>query len=128
MTTQPMTQGEAVFQAIKTALKGEIKDGAKVVLTDEQRAQVCATLTKGFQEKRIVLKDTPANQDKLKDAKLLKSYVSGLLNNWLKKDKRLNGKGMPKDKVVPAPVAKVPASSSPVKEESKVQAAIASKK
>lgn len=86
-----ISQREAVFQAIKAALKTDFKEGAKVTLVDVQRGIVVESLVKDFQAKKIVLKDTPANQEKMKSPSLLKTYVNGLINNWIKRDPRLNG-------------------------------------
>lgn len=86
-----VSQRDAVFQAVKAALKSEFKDGIKITLTDAQRGVVVEALVKDFQAKKVALKDTPSNQEKLKSPALLKTYVNGLLNNWLKRDPRLNG-------------------------------------
>lgn len=86
-----LTQREAVFQAVKAALKSEFKEGAKITLQDNQRGLVVEALVKDFQAKKIDFKDTASNQEKLKSPALLKTYVNGLINNWLKRDPRLNG-------------------------------------
>lgn len=77
-----MTQKEAVFQAIcnVTGHKGE----GQVVISKEQRGQVNAILFEGFRAGQIELDREYTDSD-------LKSYVSGLQSNWLRKDKRLNG-------------------------------------
>lgn len=90
MTQQP--QREAVFAAVKAVLGSSYKSGVPTSLSDQQRKQVLEQLIKGFQTKKIALKDTAANREKLKSAELMKAYVSGLLNNWLRRDPRLNGK------------------------------------
>lgn len=76
-----MSQKEAVFQAV-TNVTGHT-DGA-VVISKEQRAQVNAILFEGFRSGSIELDREYTDSD-------LKSYVSGLQSNWLRKDKRLNG-------------------------------------
>jgi hypothetical protein len=76
-----MTQKEAVFVAI-TNICG-VHDGAYTP-TKEQRAQVNMVLFQGFRSEKIEL------ERQFDDAEL-KSYVSGLQSNWLRKDKRLNG-------------------------------------
>lgn len=75
-----MTQKEAVFQAVKNVC------GEQEVYTPskEQRAQVNAILFEGFRSGTIELDREFTDSD-------LKSYVSGLQSNWLRKDKRLNG-------------------------------------
>ena len=88
-----LTQREAVFQTVRSTLKTAFKNHAKVTLSDEQRKTVSESLMKDFKAGKIALKDTPANQAKLKSPELLKTYISGLINNWLRRDPRLNGKG-----------------------------------
>jgi hypothetical protein len=53
-------------------------------ISKEQRAQVNAILFEGFKAGRIELEREYTDSD-------LKSYVSGLQSNWIRKDKRLNG-------------------------------------
>lgn len=77
-----MTQREAVFQAISNVM-GE--QDVAYNPTKEQRAQVNAILFQGFKEGKIAYDgDLPVDA-------VLKTYVSGLQSNWLRKDKRLNG-------------------------------------
>lgn len=76
-----VTQKEAVFAAIINVM-GE-QDGAYTP-TKEQRAQVNNILFEGFKSGRIEMDGEKSDSD-------LKSYVSGLQSNWLRKDKRLNG-------------------------------------
>lgn len=77
-----MSQKEAVFTAVcnVTGHKGE----GTVVISKEQRSQVNAILFEGFRAGSIELDREYTDSD-------LKSYVSGLQSNWLRKDKRLNG-------------------------------------
>lgn len=77
-----MSQKEAVFQAVcnVTGHKGE----GQVEISKEQRGQVNAILFEGFRAGNIELDREYTDSD-------LKSYVSGLQSNWLRKDKRLNG-------------------------------------
>lgn len=76
-----ISQKEAVFQAVRNVC-GE-QDGAYTP-SKEQRAQVNSILFEGFRKETIEL-------DRVFTDKDLKSYVSGLQSNWLRKDKRLNG-------------------------------------
>lgn len=76
-----MTQKEAVHAAV-IAVCGT-QDGAYSP-TREQRAQISAILVEGFKAGKIQLEKEFSDQE-------LKSYVSGLQSNWLRKDKRLNG-------------------------------------
>lgn len=75
-----MSQKEAVFQAVKNVC-GEQETYTP---SKEQRAQVNAILFEGFRSGQIELDREFSDSD-------LKSYVSGLQSNWLRKDKRLNG-------------------------------------
>jgi hypothetical protein len=84
-----MTQKEAVFQAITNVLAEngvDFQEGmdVKPVLTREMRAQVNTILFSGFREGKIAAETEFNDSD-------LKSYVSGLQSNWVRKDKRLNG-------------------------------------
>lgn len=77
-----VNQKEAVFQAIcnVTGFTGE----GSLTISKEQRAQVNAILFEGFRAGSIELDREYSDSD-------LKSYVSGLQSNWIRKDKRLNG-------------------------------------
>ena len=75
-----MTQKEGVYQAIKSVT--DFTDGEKIELTREQKSEVRGILIDKFENGEIELKN---EQDDIK------KYVNGLLNNWLRKDKRLNG-------------------------------------
>ncbi len=91
-----LTQRQAVFNATIKVLEDsnvsydqgtDVKD----VLTADHRTAINAIICEGFVNGTIELKDTPANQDKLSNPSKLKSYVSGLMSNWYRKDKALNG-------------------------------------
>lgn len=77
-----MNQKEATYQAICN-VTGHTGEG-QLVISKEQRAQVNMILFQGFRDGKIQL-DREFN-----DAEL-KSYVSGLQSNWIRKDNRLNG-------------------------------------
>jgi len=77
-----MSQKEAVFQAV-TNVCGKL-DGAYNP-SKEERAQVSQILFEGFTNGTIEYSGA------LPETAKLKSYVSGLQSNWLRKDKRLNG-------------------------------------
>jgi hypothetical protein len=77
-----MKQKEAVFQAIVN-VTGFTGEGA-CSPTKEQRHQIHSILVEGFKAGKISI-------EKQYDEAGLKSYVNGLVNNWLRKDKRLNG-------------------------------------
>jgi hypothetical protein len=83
------TQKEAVFTAVKNVLSKEgitVGENTNVnpVMTRELRAQVNNVLFEGFKAGTIELDREFSDAD-------LKSYISGLQSNWLRKDKRLNG-------------------------------------
>lgn len=82
MSTAKMSQKEAVFQAVCN-VTGHTGEG-QVEISKEQRGQVNAILFEGFRSGKIELDREFTDSD-------LKSYVSGLQSNWLRKDKRLNG-------------------------------------
>ena len=77
-----MNQKEAVFAAI-CSVTGHTGEGV-LEISKEQRAQVNMILFEGFRAKKIQLDKEFSDSD-------LKSYVSGLQSNWIRKDKRLNG-------------------------------------
>ncbi|MBS1959974.1 MAG: hypothetical protein JST80_10910 [Bdellovibrionales bacterium] len=96
-----MSQREAVYVEIMATLKSEKVnfDGTTNVkphMTEERLKKVYANLATAFKAKKVVLKDTPNNQKKLTDEGELKNYIIGLVNNWIRRDPRLNGK--PKQK------------------------------
>ena len=75
------TQKEAVYTAVVNVC-GKHETYAP---TKEQRAMISQILCEGFRGNTIEL-DTAYETDAE-----LKSYVSGLISNWVRKDKRLNG-------------------------------------
>jgi len=75
-----LNQKEAVYNAIQEVKTFE--DGSKVDLTKDEKSTVKAMLVTGFEEGKIELK---SEQDDLG------KYVNGLINNWLRKDTRMNG-------------------------------------
>ena len=77
-------QKDAVFNAV-CAVRGTTEFSTPVELTKEERGSVQAALVAGFQDGSIAFQGDATDQAKLT------SYVSGLVSNWLRKDKRLNG-------------------------------------
>lgn len=77
-----VSQREAVYAAIcnVTGHTGE----KCLVISPEQRKQVNMILFEAFKADKIEL-------SRSYDDTQLKSYVSGLQSNWIRKDKRLNG-------------------------------------
>lgn len=76
-----MKQSDAVFNAVVNVCGKQ--DGAYKP-TKEQRAQIAMILFQSFEAGKVELK-------RGFDAEYVKSYIPGLITNWLNKDKRLNG-------------------------------------
>ena len=79
------TQKEAVYQTVHSVLAEngqQHEDGTVLSFPKEMREQAIAILVTGFENNEIELKSPQDN---------LKSYVGGLLSNWIRKDKRFNG-------------------------------------
>lgn len=80
-----LSQKEAVFNAVQQVCDEHGKsfdEGQKYELTKDERAQVVEIVMAGFENNEVELKSDQEN---------LKSYTGGLVSNWLRKDKRLNG-------------------------------------
>ena len=95
---QGLTQREAVFIEVMRLIREEKilvadKHAVKPLLNETHIKKICTALVAGFQTKKIALKDTDSNRQKLADVKSMELYCLGLLNNWLRRDKRLNGVG-----------------------------------
>lgn len=99
--SQGLTQREAVYIEVMRVIQGEKitvaeKQAVKPLLNETHIKKICVALVAGFQAKKIALKDTESNKKKLSDAKAMELYCLGLLNNWLRRDQRLNGVGIQK--------------------------------
>lgn len=79
-----ITQGEAVFQAV-TQVMGKV-DG-KYEPTKQQLSEIHEIVVTMFLT-GVVNKNSGGT-----DEAAIRKYVPGLTNNWLRKDKRLNGGG-----------------------------------
>ena len=77
-------QKDAVFEAICT-VKDASSFSTAVELTKEERQKVLTSLLAGFKKGDIEFNGDHADEPKLT------TYTSGLVSNWLRKDKRLNG-------------------------------------
>jgi hypothetical protein len=89
-----MSQKEAVFSAISSvfAQSGRtFTDGEAVELSKEERATVTQIVCSGISSGDVAFSTDAAT--KYNTPEKLKSYVSGMVGNWLTKDKRLNGGG-----------------------------------
>jgi hypothetical protein len=84
-----INQKEAVFNAVTSIAT---VDNNTVALSKAQRDQVISIVSAGFEAGEISLAEKAAAKY-LGNPKELKSYTSGLVNNWLRKDTRLNGGG-----------------------------------
>lgn len=79
-----MTQGEAVYMAVREVFpQGAVP--STTTWSDEQKRQVHAIVFSLFKAGEV--NKTSGGSD---DASLMK-YIPGLVNNWVRKDKRLNG-------------------------------------
>lgn len=92
------TQREAVYEEIMRVMQDnqipyDPTQPVKPLLNEEMTKTICSELVSRFLSGAITLKPTESNQKKLSDVKLMELYVVGLVNNWLKRDRRLNGKG-----------------------------------
>jgi hypothetical protein len=92
-----LSQREGVFQEVTRVLQEESIPHdpdvpVKPLLNEGAFKKIYSALIAGFQERRIYMKETENNRKKLEEPKLLEVYVVGLVNNWLKRDNRLNGK------------------------------------
>lgn len=63
--------------------------GAEAVVTKDIRAEIMNVVVAGFQAGEIEM--SAEGQAKYSEEKKLRSYVSGLISNWFRKDLRLNG-------------------------------------
>ena len=83
-----MKQVEAVFQAV-CAIRGVEGFDEKVVLTKEEKSKVIEMVTRGLMSGDVDFK--PESRAKHNTYELVKKYTGGLVDNHLRKDKRLNG-------------------------------------
>ena len=81
-------QKEAVFSAVCSVLQQDSFDSA-VELTREERAMVIEIVAQGFTSGTVEFSDSA--KMKYDSESKIKTYTSGLVSNWLRKDKRLNG-------------------------------------
>lgn len=84
-----MSQKNVVYNAIKSVIN--FNDGDKVKPTDDERKTILDTIAKVLHENRETELSEEASAKYSTEEDIRKKYVNGLLNNWLRKDKRLNG-------------------------------------
>jgi len=87
-------QREATYNAVKSVLEANgisFEDGmdTKEVLTSELKKEIKGILFEGFRGDSIVM--SAAAKTKHSTDSELNKYCGGLVSNWTKKDRRLNG-------------------------------------
>ena len=85
-----LSQGAAVYAAVIQVL-GTIEGNVGEALTKVQRTEVNQIVCGFFRDGTTGFRPSEANDAKLRDDSKLGAYVSGLVSNWIRKDKRLNG-------------------------------------
>ena len=83
-----MKQREAVFMAV-CEVTGEHNFDSAVTLTSEQRKFANEFIATKIAEGEVDFSDSA--KIKYSTPEKIATYVSGLISNWLRKDKRLNG-------------------------------------
>ena len=92
-----LSQKAAVFNAISTILGDSLESRRPIKLTKEERNQVVSMLVDGFKNNEIALSDKAYHKyvtNAVDDSALI-GYIPGLINNWCRKDTRLNADGKP---------------------------------
>ncbi len=89
-----MKQSTAVHQATHSVLDEHglsFEDGGQItdVITKELRSQVIDVVTAGIEAGEVDFSDEATA--KYNTTKLVRGYVSGMVSNWYRKDKRFNG-------------------------------------
>jgi hypothetical protein len=85
-----MKQSQATYNAIVSVLGSRFTgDGMSVkeVLTSEDRRAIVALLVEGIKSGTIDAREGLRSRDD----QSLRNYCTGLVSNWVRKDKRLNG-------------------------------------
>jgi hypothetical protein len=78
-----ITQGEAVYQAVLITV-GEPRGKVLDYITDAQKKEVHDAVYRMFKDGVTVHARNPPDEE-------LRKYIPGLVNNWMRKDLRLNG-------------------------------------
>src|SRR5687768_2184476 len=84
---ESMNQKEAVYEAIKSLKPDEVDKDKPVKLTKQEKGVVQSKLFEGFRKGKI---QYMGQEGALPSDDYLLTYISGLVSNWLRKDKRLN--------------------------------------
>mgnify|MGYP003314035603 CR=1 FL=1 len=92
-----VSQKNAVFTAITSVIGSDLEHRRPIKLQGSEKLAVVTALTEGFKHGEIVLSE--AAHDKYirnaSDDSALRKYVGSLINNWCRKDTRLNADGQP---------------------------------
>ena len=80
-----MNQKDAVYEAVKQMKPIDVDQERAVALSKQEKHVVEQKLFDGFRKGKIQYNGELPSEDKLA------MYVSGLVSNWLRKDRRLNG-------------------------------------
>ncbi len=81
-----MIQKDAVYEAIKRMKPDMVDSDRPVTLSKQEKELVKREVFEGIKNRRVQY-----GQDPLPSDDKLELYVSGLVSNWMRKDKRLNG-------------------------------------
>lgn len=89
-----MNQREAVFNAVTSVFKDnevQFEEGmnAGELLTKEMRSDVIGIIVSGISDGTVEFSESA--HAKYNDEAKKRAYTSGLVSNWLRKDKKLNG-------------------------------------
>lgn len=82
-----VNQKDAVFNTVSQVTT--VSESEPTVLTKDERATCLAMLTESLQAGEVIV--SAAKQAKMTEPKDYKEYAGNILNNWLRKDLRLNG-------------------------------------
>lgn len=82
-----MKQRESVYNACHQVI--EFEDNDKITPTSDERAEIIDLVCEGINDGSVDFSD--GAKAKYDTPVKVKSYVSGLVSNWLRKDERLNG-------------------------------------
>jgi general stress protein YciG len=94
-----ISQKEAVYQATKAVLEQhgiELEDGQDVreAMGDDAndiRSEIRDLVFQALSNGQVALGDRSSNEEKRQDESTMRRYATGLVSNWFRKDKRLNG-------------------------------------
>ena len=82
-----VNQKDGVFNAVTSIT--EVMDGEAVSLTKDQKSTLIGMLAESLETGAILVTET--KRSKCTEAKHWRDYASNILNNWTRKDTRLNG-------------------------------------